>query len=74
MIKTIIFLLRITYAENGPLVGSIAHEDTRILDAAPHCHLTALEACTTIITAKLCMIKLYFENCEPIAAYGIDRH
>ena len=54
---------------DGLLVGAAEpHQNQIYLNGAPHCAVNALEACTTLITAKLCMIKIYFDNCESITA------
>ena len=78
MKKSIILLLRIAFANKltqnittGPQVGFTKGENiTRVQDAALHCQLSALETCTTSITAQLCMVKIYFGNCPPVAAHG----
>ena len=54
---------------DGPPVGYAEPQQNQMsIDGAPHCAVNALEACTTLITAKLCMIKIYFDNCESITA------
>ena len=72
MKKSIIFLLRISHASiNGPLVGtSTDTQQATIHDVAPYCHLSALETCTTRLTAKLCMVKIFFGNCEPVTVHN----
>ena len=75
MKKITIFLLRMIYANHsqkstdGPLVGSLGKNPT-VIEADAHCQIRGLEACTTTITARLCMINIVFANCEPITAYG----
>jgi len=86
MKKSILLLLNLTlahsvkypYGQNltfSPQVGAVLHptlknQNTTVADVEPHCHLSALETCTTQKTAKLCTVKIHFDNCESISVEG----